>query len=299
MTVLKRLIPLLQFTTGQRLRLLRRLRAVVVELGLLQFLPQIDRAIAHELFTQGLENQWAGHTSRALYADPLGEIDTIVDRLLAGIRGIVRGQAQGLPAHDPVAVMCEDFQAEVFPNGLNAIISLPYVEQVAAVEVILGKLQGELADAVRQLGLEAKRDQLIELNAEYQRLIHEGRREVRFADVREGRRRGQELLREIAATILAQFHDSTDPAQVDAREALLNPLIVQLDETTARTRAIRRAAGAPEDGVDGIDEVDDVGDVDEADLADDASESDDVADIDDVEAGAEPAGDAADVRQPA
>lgn len=240
MAIMKQVIPLMQFSTGQRLRILHRLRELAGERGFGEILPLIDRAIEHEQRTRALENHWAGRTGRSLYADQVVDIDGIVDQLLGGIRDIARGHARGLPAYDPVTRMCEHFLTEVFPNGLQAIVSLPYVDQVAAVEVIVGKLNGELADTVRQLGLEQKRDRLAELTVEYRRLVDEGRRDLRFADIREARERGQQLLREVIVVVLGRFHDSTDPDQLAVREALLAPLLVQLDETRARARARRR-----------------------------------------------------------
>ena len=240
MSILKRIIPLLQFTAGQRTHILERMRQVAVERDLDEMLPLLDRAIAHERDAQYLENRWGGKTVRARYADELIEVDGIVDQLLAGIRDIARGHALGLPAHHPVAMMCDGFLAELFPNGLAAVTSLPYIDQVLAVEVMLRRLDDDLADAVRRLGLEENRERLRERTAEYRRLVNEGRRDVRFAEVREARRRGQELLRAVIAMAIGRFPDIDDPAQVEARDALLQPLLLQLDQTRERGRRRRR-----------------------------------------------------------
>ena len=246
MTVLKRAIPLMQFTTGQRVRILRRMRQVALERGLRDLLPVIDEALRHELAAQELDNQWTGY-KRARYGGQIKDIDAIVDQLLAGLRDMAQARMRGLPVHDPIVAMCEHFLAQVFPNGLVAIVSMSYVDQVSAVEAIIQRLTGDLADTVRQLGMEDQRDRLIELNAEYRRLIDEGRQDVRYVEVQAARERGQQQLREVVAAVLGSFRDSTDVHHVATREALLAPLMIQFDETRAIAKARRRNGAGPED----------------------------------------------------
>ena len=273
MTILKQLIPLMQFSTGQRLRILHRLRQRALEHGFRELLPLIDRAIEREQRTQALENNWPGRSMRSPYTDQVVDIDAIVDQLLGGLRDVARGHIRGLPADDPMAVMCEHFLTEVFPNGLQAVVSLPFVDQVAAVEVIVGKLGGELADTVRALGLEQKRERLAELTVEYRRLVDEIRSEMRFTDIREARALGHELLRQIIVMVLGRFHDAADPDHLAARDALLAPLIIQLDETRARARARRRNRADESDASGPGDSGDDLGDDDLVDAADDLGET--------------------------
>lgn len=239
MKIMQRIMPLMQFSTGRRIVAYRRVKTLAESRNLTDLVRHIERALEHEHKTRELENHWSALQRQGVYANRVKEIDGAVDQMLSGIRDIVTGQARGLPAHEPMVQMVEHFMAEIFPFGVGAVTSLPYRDQIAAVEVILAKMQNGLSPAVRELGLSAKLRHLVDLTAEYRRLVDLGRTDVDFAAVREARERGQAFLREIIAIILGRFFDSENRNHLQSREELLAPVIEQLDELHVQARARR------------------------------------------------------------
>ena len=250
--LLHQLIPILRLSSGQRFLIYNRMAPLAQELGQARLLAHLDLASAHEQVTRELENRWNAATTR-VFGDQVAEIDSLVDLTLSGIRDIAVGQAKGLPAHHPVAARVDEFLTEVFPHGVRAITALPYVDQVMAVEVIVGKLNNGLASSARQLGLSDKVEQLTALTAEYRRLVDVGRSDVGFAEVREARDVGHDYMREIVAIVVGTYFDSRNDEHVKARESLLEPLVDQLALQQQKTRARRRgSAGQPAEPVDSV-----------------------------------------------
>lgn len=261
-TALHRMLPVGQLSSGRRLWIYRHVRPVAERLFQPRLVAHIDMAMEHDVHTRSLDNRWSWR-GRTIYADGVPDIDGKVDGVLTSIRDVGDAHARGMAEGDEMAATAEHLLATIFPNGLTAVIKLPYVDQVAAVEIILAKLQNELAPAVRMLGLERKVARLASLTAVYRQAIDQGPSELEFATVRAARELGHTYLLEMIAMVLGTYHDSRDPRHVLAREELLSPVFEQM--ALAREANIRARRRSRTDAEPAEPELDpDAGDPDEA-----------------------------------
>ena len=105
--------------------LYNQLRPLASQHRLVELLSHLDRAIAHDLHTRGLENHWSSSGRRPVYNTRLAELDETADQLIGGMCDVAKGRTRGLPASDSVVQAAQRFIAEIFPNGLQAVVSLP------------------------------------------------------------------------------------------------------------------------------------------------------------------------------
>lgn len=253
--VLERFVPLMQMSSGRRISILNQMRRLAQDASLPTLVAHIDRALAHDTVTRDYDNRWVEPSRRSLYSPAVMSLDRFADIGLASIRDVTVAQIRGLPQSDPLVIDANAMLEDIFPAGVGAVTSLPFIDEVAACEVIVAKLTGRWASTVSQLGLQQRVAYLSEYTQQYREAVDE-RRNLDFATVQQYRRRGQQMLREVVVTTLGLFADSENPDQVRARVRLLEPLVVQLDDIRARNRARRSRAdndqfdgdGAPVEG---------------------------------------------------
>lgn len=246
--VLEDLLPLLQMSSGRRISVLKQMRELAVALGQPPLVSYIDRALAHDGMTRDYDNRWAEPTRRSLYAREVKEIGRCADICLSSIRDIVEAQIRGVPADNPVVMEARAMLEDIFPAGVRAITALPFIDEVAACEVVVAKLNGRWATTVTTMGLTQRLAFLADYTRKYREAVDQ-HRNLSFATVQHYRKRGQQFLREVVIIALALYPDSSDPAQVAIRERLLAPLMTQLADVRAHNRVRRGRLGA--DGGDG------------------------------------------------
>jgi hypothetical protein len=239
-STLKDLIKLAPSTPGRRILALRKMREVAVTLNIPHIVALADVAIAHDMDTRGLDMRWqAVRNNRSPHAAHMPAIEALADQLLTGVRDGARLHALGADGATLVAV--DHFIREVFPAGVLAVTSLPYVEESAEIERILGMLQGPLAPQVAHFGLVRLVERLAAVSVQYREALHLADK-LDFATVRAARDQGQLYFLQIVAMILGTFPLET-PEHVDARRRLLGSIL----EQDAAIRAYRRGRRAVPD----------------------------------------------------
>lgn len=256
---LEQLIKLVNFTSGRRIFALRKVRDAASAQGDTELVERIDAALADDRETRALDNRWVGSKGKPSYGPEVPEIDNWVDQLLTSIRDAAASFTKGAFAGTQRRVQAERVLGAVFPAGVQAITSLPYVDQVAAVEVMLDQLRGPQAADVAALGLTALVDRLAELTEQYRTAVDRGRQRLEFATVQAARKRGQRNLLEVVAMILGRYYSHTDSDHVHQRAQLLAPVLEQ-DRAIRAIVSARRSVpdidpDAPDDGevTDGTD----------------------------------------------
>jgi hypothetical protein len=262
MAVYSSYFSMVQFTSGQRISTYNQVRPIAEEQGFARLVLHVDRARAHDVHTRRLDSLWVVQQTRGVYPPELQDTDDVSDQTLTGIRDVALGHIRGLPVHDPLHGKVEHFLADVFPGGVGATTSLPYVDQVAAMEVILAKLQGEHWPLAQGLGLQRKVRQLGELTTAYRAYVDGGARPLAFSEVHAARERGHGYLLETVAIILGTYHDADDAEHVRKRAELMAPIDKMAELIRAVARARRTNTPLPEipDDLEDMDFGDDPGD---------------------------------------
>jgi hypothetical protein len=246
---LESLIGLYVFTTGRRLFALRNVRAAAHAQGFTELVKHCDTSIAHDLKTRELERRWAGEPARSAGNTEATQIDNLVDKTLTAIRDHTLAQAQGAPSDDPIHAEAEALLQRIFPVGLAAVTSLPYIDELAAVDDIVTLFKGELAGAVKDLGLGRLVKRLEGLASKYRDALETPPPSLLdWGKVRAARSEGQGLLLEAVAIILGKHHQRSAEG-MEARMALLGPILQQNEAIGSYLRARRSVTDVhPETG---------------------------------------------------
>ncbi|MEM9492614.1 MAG: hypothetical protein AAGC55_25930 [Myxococcota bacterium] len=265
----RKLFALARFSSGRRLSLYNQLLPVARQRQMTQLVALIETAHLHDLYTRTLDDRWVQGNQRNRYAPEVKIIDSQVDALLGRIRDLLVSHIEDLDDKDPLAARITALLGELFPKGLFAITHLPFIDQVAAVENALARLQGQRADVVAELALTHKVAKLAELTREYRQAVDVDTR-LDFAEVRQARDRGHEYLVQIVCTIMVAYPDLDDPEKRAERDELLAPIIAHDQAARAQRRARR---GRTDDGDGPNDDGDDDGDGDDMDVSDDLDDT--------------------------
>jgi hypothetical protein len=241
---LSSLINLYAFSTGRRLFALRQVHKLAKQMSLADLEAHTAAAIKHDHKTHEIELKWSAlqHAPQAATADPgkTKRIDAQVDRALTAIRDTAQAQIAGAEDDDKeLAGQIEAVLKDLFPAGLQAVTTLPYVDELNAVDAIVGKLQGTYAALAGEIGLGRLVKRLAKLAAEY-RAAQEASAPSgpRFDDVRAARAEGQERLLQAVAMILGAYPKSSKE-HLAARGALLDPILKQNEAIRQYLRARR------------------------------------------------------------
>lgn len=227
-----------EFTSGRRTLALRKVRTQAQGLRFRPLVEHIDEALVYEATIRALDSRWL--TRQIVPSGSVTKpIDNLADRTLTAIRDTAQAQAEGARPGEAIIGKVEAFLAAIFPHGVQAVTSLPYADELTAVEDIVAKLQGELAPMVIELGLTRLVQRLARLAAEYRTALEKDQDVLEFDTVRAARARGQDNLLGAMALIVGKYYKSDDPEHVSARNLLLGPIFEQNEAIRAYIRARR------------------------------------------------------------
>lgn len=248
---LESLFGFYEFTSGRRLFALRKVRSLAHEEGFTELVKHCDASVAHELATREIERRWAAEPADTRSNPAAQRIDVLVDRTLGAIRDHVVVQTQGAAPDDPIHAQAETFLKRIFPVSVFDVTSMPFIDELAAVDDIVVLLKGELAPAVKEFGLGRLTKRLGDLAVEYREALDTPPPSlVAWGKVRAARAEGQGMLLEAVALIAGKHHKRT-PEGTAARVRLLEPIIKQNEAIGLYLRARRSVTDVnPETGSD-------------------------------------------------
>lgn len=236
-TTPRQLISLVRFTTGRRIYVYRQVRAAAQSLNQPTLVDHIDTAIAHDRNVLDLETRWRTRTPfRRRHAPAAQQVDDRLDLAITALRDVPMSYVRATPVGDPMREAAERFIAEVFPDGVAPITSLPFVDQLAAVEHMLDVIASDVTVEVATLSLGYMVSVVTQLTDEYRTVLDRKTITVEFPDVQAARDIGQDNLSELIAMILGQFHKTRDRAHQQARASLLGPILAQQQAIRAYLR---------------------------------------------------------------
>jgi hypothetical protein len=232
------LFNLYVLSTGRRVFALQQVKPIAEELGEDALVTLLGRALEHDARTLRLESSWA---ASGYDSDPqrVKRIDAQVDRTLSAIRDVAESQvAGGFPGED-LEETSQELMREIFPAGVFAVSSLPFVEELAAVEHILRQLRGPFSRHVETLGLGRLVARLGALAEEYRAAQEEKpKAHASWGDVRAARAKGQAYVLKVVALIVGR-HFEDDAADMKVRVRLLEPILKQ-QEAVRQYLKVRR-----------------------------------------------------------
>jgi hypothetical protein len=258
---LSALINLYVFPTGRRQFALAQVAGRAKARDFPELAKHCSAAITHDRECLSLERRWEGMVAeskgKAAPAPPAAgappsaaDVDPLVDRTLTAIRDHAVSQTAGAAPDDPIHATVAAFLKTIYPAGVQEVTKLGFVEELAAVDIIVGLLQSkDLSAVVKDLGLGRLVKRLADLAVVYRAAqLAQPVGVLAFGDVRAAKLKGQDLLLEAVAMVIGKHHSSS-PDDVAARSDLLGPILDQNDAIGLALKGRRSVADVnPETG---------------------------------------------------
>lgn len=247
-------IRLYQMPSGRALYLLKQIIAAATALEVPAILAIAERALAQARATRELELQHRRWTQAPLYSPEAAGLDVALDRALSALAATLRANIEinAGRTDDPIAAAARRVEAALFPNGVNHLTRLSYVEEHESVALLLAAATtGSLAADIDTLGARHFIERISAINAEFGTKLDAAPNDGPSWDkIRGHRAQLHDSLLELVAVALGTWPTDSDEDAAN-RAAVLGPLSVQQEalarqySARARTRDID-----PETGVE-------------------------------------------------
>ncbi|QDG54345.1 erythromycin esterase family protein [Persicimonas caeni] len=191
-----------QLPTGRRMFVAQAMRQVAEELGDTELVADCDASLAVDGDTLNVEQNYKRSKSQSSNARGRAmEVDADIDRVLSGMHAVAEGQSVG---EDVTADQARTFLVEAFPEGLFALVTQSFEEQLANMNVLLERFDNDLAAHVDAIGVRRHADKLADLVVEFRaELEKDSRQQVSYADVKNARAKGLEQFAHLIFRALA------------------------------------------------------------------------------------------------
>ncbi len=190
-----------------------------------------DRAVAAGQEALEASNAWqrakAEPTARA--GGSATALDPLLDRAVSGVSDGAANFTRSLSREHPLSLKAGEFLRAAFPAGVSAITSLPYEDELAAVNSLLARLQDpkDLAPVAKQLSLEPFVTELAQVTDKFATALRAPSAvQATYGLVKSTQAAAQERLLQLAARIAGTFNEQT-AAHIEARTDLLGPIVSQ------------------------------------------------------------------------
>jgi hypothetical protein len=236
------LVNLYSFSTGRYIFALQQvLKAAQAQSGLATLVTHTQAGIQHGHETRVLENRYAEVQNVPKGNPKLVAIDVRLDRALVALRDAAQAHVDagsdddGDDAPDNARALL----AAIFPKGVRDVTQSTFVEELSLVDGILDEIKTNHAATIDQLGLGRFVQRITQINEEYRAAQQEpASGGPNGSDVRAARARTQEFLLEVVSLVIGQF-PLAEKKDIEARQKLLGPILVQNDAIGAYLRARR------------------------------------------------------------
>lgn len=236
---LENLINVYALSTGRRLFALGQVELAAKERGFKELGLLCREAVEHDEKTRSLETTWAEPSTGTT---ELQRTDFQVDRTLVAIRDTAQAQADGAEDGDEATRnKVTRFNNYIFPRGVQAITQATYIDELSQVDEVLVRLKSkEMTALATELGLTKLIKQLTRLAADYRAALQAPEaRKLDFGVIRAARAQGHQYLVRAVAMILGK-HNSPSDEDVEARDALLTPILKQNEAVRQYMKARRQ-----------------------------------------------------------
>lgn len=205
-------------------------------LNLREIAGACDRALKQARDTLRAERAYARRRRKDRAMAAASKIDPEVDRSVTLLRDVLKIGVKARAAADPMKARASEMLTHLFPKGVGPITSLPYIEELAAIDDVLAEAE-QFPDVIDALALRSFLDRLAEHTAAYRSALEPIREALPdFPTIKGHRERAHELLTEVIARTLGRFPTSS-PEDRAAADALLQPIV---EQNEAMREALRR-----------------------------------------------------------
>ncbi|MBN2529442.1 MAG: hypothetical protein JXR76_23845 [Deltaproteobacteria bacterium] len=241
-TLVYSLINLLHLTTGRRLYALKKCLAAAKKVGAsAQLISLIEQAISHDTAAVDMEVAWSRSKKISTARGESANLDNQIDGVLGAIQSSLKNNIAVLPGDDPIAAASNELMGQIFPEGVHAIITLPFEDQLVMNESIISRLQGEFAGDAATTGITPFVERLASLNAQFRvELEKTSEKEIAWNTIAAAADKGNLYLRQITAIVLGNYYEDT-PEAAQMRKALLSPIVEQCDRVRLARKGRRPA----------------------------------------------------------
>jgi hypothetical protein len=238
---LESLVGLYQFSPGRRLFALQQVHKVATSMKETELLSVIGEAITAERKNIELVAAYQRNRDQPKGSAEAQKIDWAVDRALGSLQEMGQALLKVIEPSDPRATGIQAMLHALFPGGLTAVTLLPYVEELAQLDRIVHVAQTEHSRIIAAIGAEPVLARLTALAQQFRTALEAvAPQDVRYDAVRATAAQCQNLLLQVTVAILAK-HSTNDPVHVNARTALLQPILAQNEAIAQYLRARRPA----------------------------------------------------------
>lgn len=234
------LVNIYRFPTGRRLHAAREVARRALAMVVDDIAAHAQTAVAHDTKVAAMEAS-AEAGNRNLYGPDATGLDNRVDRATVGIDSYLEAQERVYGRDSQRGSDAAFLRHELFPRGAGAITRLPYVREHERINALIERSrEANVAEAVARIPeLPAMLTELEAINGQYGASLSDYDRERPTSEeLAAAQARGQELLAEIVAMILARY--ALQPDKGDEREALLEPILRQQEAIRAARQGRRR-----------------------------------------------------------
>lgn len=236
-------VTLFRLNPARRLIALERIAMTAVALPNAAVLQtSLAAAIQRQHEVLALIEQWRLSKENRMHAEGARETDSSLDQLLSGFRStlLMISLTFGGDRAKIAAALLED----LFPDGVTFFTRRTFVEQHAALRVLIGRLREERRQAaLRSLELLSWVDRLDELNNTFGQQLTRPSQGISQDMIRAADLVAFSATTQVVAVVLGLYPSNSD-LDIAGRVALLSPLIEQEEELTLlRTR--RRSTSKP------------------------------------------------------
>jgi hypothetical protein len=147
------LINLAYLTTGRRLYALKLGLEAALSLGLDAIAALIKEAIEHDTRIAAQEDAWERSGNLSSARGKSFELDSGIDIALGAVYSRLADNLRLFAENHPLVIASKEILAQIFPEGIMPIISLPFEEQLRKNQTIIDCLKGDLNKAVETCNL--------------------------------------------------------------------------------------------------------------------------------------------------
>jgi hypothetical protein len=245
------LMNIYKFPTGRRLNAVREVARRALALLANDIAVHASAAVEHDTRVAAMEvRAEAGNRNR--YGPEAPALDRRVDSAAIGIEAHIEAQERVYGPNSERGADAAFLRRELFPQGASTITRLPYVSQHERINALIQRSrEPEIVVVVARIPeLPAMLTELETLNTAYGNALGSyDRGRPASEELLAAQTRGQELLSEITAMIVARY--ALLPDLRAEREALLEPILRQNEEIrVTRLRRRRPRDIDPDTGVE-------------------------------------------------